>query len=215
MLFTAALLVSSVLTHYVRNTALKHGWTCNTIRRRDVHASPIPRLGGLAICLTFMTVAISYVAFYRLRGIGTGFGIYTTFAVLAPASVDVHPRPGRRRSLVGPQVKFGVQIIAGLLLYYGGIRIYFFPILAGYHELNSVISMILTVMWVLLISNAFNLIDGLDGLSAGSALFSTLVVFVVSLFSGNPFVSVMSVTLAGAIIGLPPLQLQSGNYLLG
>src|SRR3954451_8378395 len=87
VLFTIALLLSSVLTHYVRNTALKHGWTCNTIRRRDVHDSPIPRLGGVAICLTFMIVAVTYVAFYRLRGIGTEFGIYTSFAVLAPATL--------------------------------------------------------------------------------------------------------------------------------
>jgi UDP-GlcNAc:undecaprenyl-phosphate GlcNAc-1-phosphate transferase len=215
VLFTAALLISSVLTHYVRNTALKHGWTCNNVRRRDIHASPIPRLGGVAICVTFLTVSLGYVAFYRLRGIGTGFGIYTTFAVLAPASLmfilglvdDV-------RSL-GPQLKFGVQIIAGLLLYYGGIRIYFFPIIAGYHELNSVISAILTVLWVLLISNAFNLIDGLDGLSAGSALFSTLVVFVVSLFSGNPFVAVMSVTLAGAILGFLRYNFNPATIFLG
>ena len=127
VLFTAALLISSVLTHYVRNTALKHGWTCSTIRRRDVHASPIPRLGGVAICLTFLTVAVGYVAFYRLRGIGTGFGIYTTFAVLAPASLMfILGLVDDARSL-GPQVKFGVQIIAGLLLYYGGIADLLFP----------------------------------------------------------------------------------------
>ena len=215
MLFTAALLVSSVLTHYVRNTALKHGWTCSTIRGGTYMPAPFRGWVALAICVTFMTVAISYVAFYRLRGIGTGFGIYTTFAVLAPASLMFILGLVDDARNLGPQVKFGVQIIAGLLLYYGGIRIYFFPIIAGYHELNSVISMILTVMWVLLISNAFNLIDGLDGLSAGSALFSTLVVFVVSLFSGNPFVAVMSVTLAGAILGFLRYNFNPATIFLG
>jgi UDP-GlcNAc:undecaprenyl-phosphate/decaprenyl-phosphate GlcNAc-1-phosphate transferase len=215
VLFTAALLLSSVLTHYVRNAALKYGLTCNSIRRRDIHASPIPRLGGLAICLTFMTVALGYVAIYRLCGIGTGFGIYTTFAVLAPATLMFILGLVDDARSIGPQVKFGVQIIAGLLLYYGGIRIYFFPIIAGYHELNGVISLILTVLWVLLISNAFNLIDGLDGLSAGSALFSTLVVFVVSLFSGNPFVAVMSVTLAGAILGFLRYNFNPATIFLG
>ncbi len=215
LLFTGALLLSSVLTHYLRNTALKLGWTCNSIRRRDVHNSPIPRLGGAAIWMAFMVIAVGYVAFYRLRGHPTGFGIYTTFAILAPASLMfVLGLVDDLRSL-GPQIKFGVQIIAGMLLFYGGVRIYFFPIIAGYHELNGVISLILTVLWVLLISNAFNLIDGLDGLSAGSALFSTLVVFVVSLFNGNPFVSVMTVTLAGAILGFLRYNFNPATIFLG
>ncbi len=214
-LFTAALLLSSVLTHYVRNTALKYGWTCTTIRRRDVHASPIPRLGGVAIWLTFMMVAVSYVAYYRLRGNGTGFGIYNTFAVMAPATLMFILGLVDDARAISAQIKFGVQVIAALLLFYGGVRIYFFPIVAGYHQLNSVISLILTVLWVLLISNAFNLIDGLDGLSAGSALFSTLVVFVVSLFSGNPFVAIMSVTLAGAILGFLRYNFNPATIFLG
>ena len=213
MLFTAALLVSSVLTHYVRNKALKYGYTCTTIRRRDIHSSPIPRLGGVAICLTFLLVATGYVAFYRLRGISIGFGLYTTFAILAPATLMFILGLVDDARNIASQIKFGVQIIAALLLYYGGIRIYFLPAVAGYHQLNGLISLVLTVLWVLLISNAFNLIDGLDGLSAGSALFSTLVVFVVSLFSGNPFVAVMSVTLAGRDPRVLALQLQPSNHL--
>lgn len=215
VLFTAALALSSVLTHYVRNTAMKHGWTCASIRRRDIHASPIPRVGGMAIWLTFMIVAVSYLAFYRLRGVGTGFGLYNTFAVFAPATLMFILGLIDDARSISPRIKFGVQIIAGLLLFYGGVRIYFFPAVAGYHQLNSVISLILTVLWVLLISNAFNLIDGLDGLSAGSALFSTLVVFVVSLFTGNPFVAVMSVILAGAILGFLRYNFNPATVFLG
>ena len=215
VLFIAALVVSSVVTHYVRNTAMRRGWTCAHPRRRDVHASPIPRLGGVAICLSFVLVIVGYTLFVRLRGHSTGFGIYTTFAILAPASLmfilglidDLRP--------VSPKVKFGVQVVAGLLLFYGGIRIYFFPIVAGYRELNGVISLVLTVFWVLLISNAFNLIDGLDGLSAGSALFSTLVVFVASLFTAIPIVSVMTVVLAGAILGFLRFNFNPATIFLG
>src|SRR6202007_2009481 len=121
---TGGLLLSSVLTHYLRNTALKRGWTCNGIRGRDVHASPIPRLGGAAIWISFMAIAVGYVAFYRLRGHSTGFGIYTTFAVLVPASLMFLLGLVDDLRSVAPQVKFGVQIIAGMLLFYGGIRIY-------------------------------------------------------------------------------------------
>jgi UDP-GlcNAc:undecaprenyl-phosphate GlcNAc-1-phosphate transferase len=137
------------------------------------------------------------------------------FAVLAPASLmfvlglldDLRPVP--------PKIKFGVQIIAGLLLFYGGVRIWFFPIISGYQELHGVVSAVLTVFWVLLISNAFNLIDGLDGLSAGSALFATLVVFVVSLLSGNSFVSIVTVAMAGAILGFLRYNFNPATIFLG
>jgi UDP-GlcNAc:undecaprenyl-phosphate GlcNAc-1-phosphate transferase len=215
MLFIAALLISSVLTHCVRNIALRRGWTCNSVRQRDVHSGPIPRLGGVAICLSFMVVAVGYVAFYRLRGISTGFGTYTTIAVLTPAALMFVLGLYDDFRQISPKIKFGVQTIAALLLYYGGIRIFFFPIFTGYHELNGAISAILTVLWVLLISNAFNLIDGLDGLSAGSALFSTLVVFVVSLFSRTPFISAMTIILAGAILGFLRFNFNPATIFLG
>ena len=216
VLFVAALLISSVLTRYVRNTALKHGFTCDTPRKRDVHASPIPRLGGVAITATFMIVAVSYVFYYRIyHGIRIGFGVYTTFAIMAPGALIFILGLYDDLKSVSPRVKFGVQIIAAMLLYYGGVRIHFFPLVAGYHQLNGAISLLLTILWVLLISNAFNLIDGLDGLSAGSALFSTLVVFVVSLFSGNSLIAVMTAILAGSILGFLRYNFNPATIFLG
>jgi UDP-GlcNAc:undecaprenyl-phosphate GlcNAc-1-phosphate transferase len=215
VLFAAALSLSSLLTHYIRNLALRRRWACPKVRQRDVHRNPIPRVGGIAIYATFMVCVVPYVIAERLLGTKLGFGYYNTFAVLAPACLmfvlglvdDLHS--------VSPRVKFGVQIIAGLLLFYGGVRIWVFPTVSGYHELHGAISAVLTVFWVLLISNAFNLIDGLDGLSAGSALFSTLVVFVVSLLSGNAFVAIVTVSLAGAILGFLRYNFNPATVFLG
>jgi UDP-GlcNAc:undecaprenyl-phosphate GlcNAc-1-phosphate transferase len=72
-----------------------------------------------------------------------------------------------------------------------------------------------TVLWVLAITNAFNLIDGLDGLAAGSALFSTLVAFVVALLSGTSLVTVMTIALAGAILGFLRYNFNPATIFLG
>src|SRR6202021_555666 len=81
----------------------------------------------------------------------------------------------------GPYLKFGVQAIAPGLFFPSGMRILGIPVVFGQHTLPWFIGLPLTVLWVVAITNAFNLIDGLDGLAAGSALFSTVVFFVVSL----------------------------------
>jgi glycosyl transferase family 4 len=73
----------------------------------------------------------------------------------------------------------------------------------------------LTILWVVAITNAFNLIDGLDGLAAGSALFSTLVAFVVTLLSGYSLVTVMTIALAGAILGFLRYNFNPATIFLG
>jgi len=215
LLFCGALLLSSLLTHYVRNAALRRKWACGSIRKRDVHGSPIPRAGGIAICGTFILVVVPYIVGMRLAGYRFDFGLYTTFAVLAPACLMFVLGLLDDLRNIPPKIKFGVQIVAGLLLYYGGVRIWFFPIVTGYKELSGIVSVVLTVFWVLLISNAFNLIDGLDGLSAGSALFSTLVVFVVSLLNGTSFVTIVTAVLAGAILGFLRYNFNPATIFLG
>ena len=71
------------------------------------------------------------------------------------------------------------------------------------------------MVWVLAITNAFNLIDGLDGLAAGSALFSTLVAFVVALLNGPSLVTVMTIALAGAILGFLRFNFNPATIFLG
>ena len=116
---------------------------------------------------------------------------------------------------VGPYFKFAVQAVAAVILFAGGLKILALPVLFGSHQFGWAIGLPITILWVLGITNAFNLIDGLDGLAAGSALFSTLVVFVVAIFSGSSLVSLLTIALAGAILGFLRFNFNPATIFLG
>ena len=139
----------------------------------------------------------------------------TLLTILAPATLvfllgiydDIHG--------AGPYFKFTVQGLAATMLYMGGLRIVNIPVIFGDHPLPWYVGWLITVVWVLAITNAFNLIDGLDGLAAGSALFSTLVAFVVALLNGPNLVTIMTIALAGAILGFLRFNFNPATIFLG
>jgi UDP-GlcNAc:undecaprenyl-phosphate GlcNAc-1-phosphate transferase len=111
--------------------------------------------------------------------------------------------------------KFGIQIFAALLVYMGGFGIHEMHLLRGEYVLRPSISLPSTILWVLVITNAFNLIDGLDGLAAGSALFSTGMVFVFSLLNPNSTLTFLTIVLAGAILGFLRFNFHPATIFLG
>jgi len=110
------------------------------------------------------------------------------------------------------RVKFIAQIFAGLLLFAFGFKV-ILPIGFGAYDLP--VSIALTVFWVLWISNSFNLIDGLDGLAAGTALISTLTVFFVAIWGGNEFAALMTAVFAGAVLGFLRFNFNPATIFLG
>jgi UDP-GlcNAc:undecaprenyl-phosphate GlcNAc-1-phosphate transferase len=215
-IFAVSLLLSFVLTRYVRDTAMVRGWVAAPGSDRHLHVRPLPRFGGVGIFFAFLLslgVAIFLGRYYPRLGLGLSYK--ALWATLLPATLvfllglydDVHP--------LSAYVKFIGQAIAGIVLFGFGLRILDLPVLFGRQHFPHLLSLPLTILWVLAITNAFNLIDGLDGLAAGSALFSTVVVFVVSLFSNTPWVSMMALSLAGAILGFLRFNFNPATIFLG
>jgi UDP-GlcNAc:undecaprenyl-phosphate GlcNAc-1-phosphate transferase len=115
----------------------------------------------------------------------------------------------------GPYFKFFVQAVAATMLFSGGLRILDIPLLFGAHQFSWMVGLPLTIFWVIAITNAFNLIDGLDGLAAGSALFSTLVMFVVAILGNASLLSLITLALAGAVLGFLRYNFNPATIFLG
>ena len=215
-IFAFSLVVSFVATRQVRDMATRRGWVSLPQDGRRVHESPLPRLGGVAIFLAFsaslslwLTLSLIFPRLVEGLAPATLLRIYVPACLIFCLGIydDLHG--------AGPYLKFAVQAIAALMLFTGGMRILGLPVLFGHYTLPWYIDLPLTVLWVVAITNAFNLIDGLDGLAAGSALFSTVVFFVVALVNHSWQGSLMSVALAGAILGFLRFNFNPATIFLG
>jgi UDP-GlcNAc:undecaprenyl-phosphate GlcNAc-1-phosphate transferase len=206
-----AALLSAALTHTVRNIAVRRGWTCRSLTHRDIHEHPIPRLGGVAIFASFVAVALLFGSQF------TGLHLLQTpVAALLGAAALVFAL-GLWDDIWGARVwqKFAVEIGAAAVLYFNGFRILKLPLLFGSHRFGLVVAFLLTTFWVVLVTNAFNLIDGLDGLASGSALFSLVVLFVVSLHTTHQSVSFLAIVLIGATLGFLRFNFSPASIFLG
>src|SRR3982075_2069477 len=192
------------------------GWVAPPLQERDLHETPLPRLGGVSIFLSFLiSLGIALLASRHFPGLVSGPFLQVLLTILVPRTIvfllgiydDVYS--------VGPYTKFAVQAVAAIMLFASGLRILDLPVLFGARHLAWPIGLPITVLWVIGITNAFNLIDGLDGLAAGSALFLTLVVFVVAIFSGLSLVSLLTIALAGAILGFLRFNFNPATIFLG
>ena len=216
ILFSLALLLTLGLTPLVRRWALIWGAVDWPDGGRRIHARPTPRLGGLAI----------YLAFLATLGIAPWLGTLVSQNLLNGwQKVGVVLVVGTLIFALGvyddffganATIKILVQLIAAALLYSYGFRISVLssPFGGGW-ELPVWLSFPLTALWIVGITNAFNLIDGIDGLAAGASAFALLSLFLCSLAQSHPEVSLISIILVGAVIGFLRYNFNPATIFLG
>lgn len=115
-------------------------------------------------------------------------------------------------------VKLLAQILAAIIVVASGIRIENFklPFIDDKIIVNEVFSYILTIGWIIGITNAINLIDGLDGLSSGVCLISCLSLLIIFSLNGSPMIAIVLITaLAGAIVGFLPFNFSPAKTFIG
>lgn len=183
---------------------------------RKVHTQPMPRLGGLALFAGFFGALLVLAAFgaeYRpLAALGPWKGSMLLLSLLIVLALgiadDRNPLPAGR--------KFVVQLGAACLLYVGGFRISSVTHLLEIETVSlGLLDIPVTLMWIVGVTNAFNLIDGLDGLAAGVGVIASLTIGVIS-FINNDFVpATLSVALAGSLAGFLRHNFNPARIFLG
>ena len=220
MIFVAIAAVSFAicvgLTWLVRHLALLKGVVCHPALERHVHSVAVPRLGGIAIFVTVAAVPVAEELMVHGTGGFRDFNVLRLLAILGAGAIVFGMGLLDDLRSVRPYSKLAAQALAGSVFFFStGHRIWHVQNLGGHGLLGSVLSFIAVVAWITLVSNAFNLIDGLDGLAAGSALCSAVTLFLASLFAHHQFIPVIASSLSGAIVGFLIFNFNPASIFLG
>ncbi|WP_353093715.1 MraY family glycosyltransferase [Tissierella praeacuta] len=207
--FFIAVAISYLFTPLVKKLAFKVGAVDVPKDERRVHNKPMPLLGGLAI---FLAVIIVTLIFLPLEKEIISIIIGGAVIVIGGIIDDLKE--------LRPKTKFIFQIIAGLILIYGDVKVDF--ITNPFTNDNSLIylnwlSLPITLFWVVGITNTLNFIDGLDGLSAGVAMISSITLMIVAsnTVDSNTYMIILSAAVAGACLGFLPFNFNPAKIFMG
>jgi UDP-GlcNAc:undecaprenyl-phosphate GlcNAc-1-phosphate transferase len=207
----SSLLLSLMLTPLCRTVSLRLSLVDIPDASRKLHPHPIPRLGGVAIVLSYLG------AFGIVLTLASG-GLFPFpentqlfWQLLPPAGLIfaiglVDDIRGLR-----PWQKFLGQTGAAALAFYMGIRV---TVVGGFAT-EDIWSLPLTMLWLVGCTNAFNLIDGLDGLAAGVGLMATATTLLAALLQGNFELAVATLPLAGCLLGFLLYNFVPASIFLG
>ncbi len=219
--FLLAFITTFVVTPHTMRLAKKVG-AIDIPNDRRVNKKPMPRLGGLAVISGFL-VSIIYLFIttsiegkldlfasenYYIKMIGFFAGI-----VVLGITCYIDDVKG-----IPSLVKLAAQIIASIIVVACGIRIenISIPFTEGKIVISGIASYVITVCWIVGITNAINLIDGLDGLSSGVTLISCLSLLMVFALNGSPLIAIVLITaLAGALVGFLPFNFSPAKTFIG
>ncbi len=207
-LAVSSFLLALVLTPLVRNFSVRRGWV-DTPDGRKKHGAGIPRTGGVAVVGAFVG-AFGVLLLLGLKG-GTLVDLGVVWRV-APA-VAVIFAVGLVDDLKGLKAwqKLAGQLLAAGVAFGSGVQVQGMAgrVLPGFLELP------VTLVWLVVVTNAVNLIDGLDGLATGVALFATITILVAGLQTNNIPLAMAVIPLGGALLGFLRYNFNPATVFLG
>lgn len=218
--FLLAFITAFVITPFTMRLANKVG-AIDVPDKRKVHSKPIPRLGGIAIIIGFLVSVVYLLIVFSfektivleheevIKLIGFFIGI-----LILGITCFIDDSKG-----IPALAKLVAQILAALVVIAAGVKIdsFIIPFFEDNVYLNNAFTYIITLCWIVGITNAINLIDGLDGLSSGIALIASISLLVIFALSGKAgmLAIVLITALAGAIVGFLPFNFNPAKTFVG
>jgi UDP-GlcNAc:undecaprenyl-phosphate GlcNAc-1-phosphate transferase len=182
LIAAGALVLALAATPIMRRVALRTG-TVDKPSARKIHINPVPLLGGLAIYLAFILVLLFF---------GDRDYVNQVVGILVGASLMSFMGVVDDRWGLGSYVKLAGQLLAASILIYSGVQVNIF---------GNWLDVAITVVWVVGITNAMNLLDNMDGLSGGIAMIAATYFTLLAAMSDQYLVGALAAALAGACAG--------------
>ncbi len=191
-IFLFAFLVSYLCVPVVRKIALKFSIIDNPDERK-VHRTSTPLLGGVAVYAAFAgTIIYNDVFSLELKGVAIGATIVFLIGLIDDA---------RRLSA---KLKLFVQVIAVAIMIYYGVVANFLPDVWW----GKLFEILITLLWMLGITNSVNFFDGMDGLATGLTIICSVFLGILAIKTMQPYLALLSITLAGSCLGFLPYNLK-------
>jgi len=193
------------LVPFIKKLAFKVGAVDNPCQRK-VHCKPMPRLGGLAIYMGFIVmVLLTQPINHQIISLVLG----STIIALLGVADDIKD--------ISPKMKLAGQIVAACVLVAFNIDVSYIthPFIEGKIIPLHYLSIPVTILWVVGITNAVNLIDGLDGLAAGVSSIALITLSGMAFIMGNPFVAAMAAILAASTLGFLVFNFYPAKIFMG
>ncbi|MGI6623082.1 MAG: MraY family glycosyltransferase [Acetivibrionales bacterium] len=222
--FAVALIVSFFATPVARRIAVNVGAVNIPGDSRRIHKNPMPLLGGLAIIIgfilaivySFATKNIKVFVGYLVKPKTLGLLLGVFIIIILGIVDDIKPLRAR--------VKFPVQLLAAIIVVATGTRIIAiskpFQATVALHPsmmyfLGDILAFIISVFWIVGMTNAINFIDGLDGLAAGVSGIAALTLYIVAVIRRQDDIAIIAVSLVGAIFGFLPYNFNPAKIFMG
>ena len=204
----ATMILSAILTPFIRLLAFKVGAVDNPNARR-VNKVPMPTMGGLAIFLAFNVT--NFLLLRKQYPIEQLWALLLAECIILATGIidDIYELKPRQKI-------YGITLAALVVFFIAKIKMTTITLpFLGTVTLGW-LSLPITLIWILAITNAVNLIDGLDGLSSGVTLISCLSLLMVFALNGSPLIAIVLITaLAGALVGFLPFNFSPAKTFIG